>query len=73
MLVEEQMELVGGRACHNPVVPFVQGEEDHRVSEDPVEELAALLARSGGESDRQEAQSAEALDLTPFLAEMRLR
>ena len=71
VLVEQQVELVEGRARRVPVRLLVQRVEDRRVGEDLVEQLAALASRLGGQGDRQLAEGAEALELAAALAELR--
>ena len=72
VLVEQEVELIEGGAGDEPVVLLVERVQDHRVGQDLVEELAALLARLGGQGDRQEAQAAESLDLDAHPGEARL-
>ena len=63
VLVEQQVELVEGRAGDQPVVLLVQRVQDHRVGEDLVEQLAALARAFVRQADRQAPERAERLDL----------
>jgi hypothetical protein len=73
VLVEEEMELVEGRAGDVPVGLLVERGEDHRVGQDLVQELTALRPCFGRQGDRQLAEGPEALDLRRILAEFGLR
>ena len=50
MFVKQQMKLVEGCAAHQPVVLLVQGLENLRVGENPVQPLAGLESRVARES-----------------------
>jgi len=48
VLVEQQVELVEGRPCHQPVVLLVQGIKEHGVGEDSVQVLDTIQPRLAG-------------------------
>ena len=72
VLVEEQVQLIEGRAGDQPVVLLVEAGEDHAVGEDLVEQLAAPRPRLVGQADRQAAEGAVALDLAGAGVELRI-
>ena len=63
VLVEQQVQLVEGRAGDVPVVLLVQRVQDRRVGEDLVEQPAALDPRVGAERDRLQPNVPEPLEL----------
>ena len=73
VLVEEEVQLVEGRACDVPVRLLVQGVQDRRIRQDLVQQAAALAADALGEADRQAAHRVEGLDLLAELGQGRAR
>ncbi len=71
MLVEQQMQLVEGRAGDLPVVFLVHVAQRHRVREQLIEVRHALEARALFERDRQLHEMAERLDLVRGLMDQR--
>src|SRR3989442_12962335 len=71
VLVEEQVQLVEGRARNQPVMFLVQRVKNARIRQDAIQKLAALAANLIAESDRQRAQRVEALDLFAELGRAR--
>src|SRR5207244_11064893 len=72
MLVEQQVQLVEGRAGDQPVVLLVERVQDRGVGQDLVEQLAAFLSRLSRERDRQQAQRSELLQLWAGYAQSRV-
>ena len=72
VLVEQQVQLVEGRAAHEPVVLLVQRVQDLGVGEDPVEPLRRVEPRLRGQRDRELPHRAELLDLPALLMQQRL-
>ena len=71
MLVEQEMQLVEGRADHIPVVLLVERIQDQAVGQDPVQQLAAFPAHGCVELDRQVEHHAEPMHLLAHPGEVR--
>ena len=69
MFVKQQMKLVEGCAAHQPVVLLVQGLENLRVGENPVQPLAGIESRVARKSERKMADGAKLLDLHAVLVQ----
>jgi hypothetical protein len=72
MFVEQQMKLVERGTPHQPVMLLVQGVENLRVGENPVQPLAGIEPRVARKPERKEADGAKFLDFRAMLVQPRL-
>src|SRR5262249_52400517 len=72
VLVEKQVQLVEGRAAHQPVVLLVQRVQDLRISERLIKKLAGEHPCVVGQRYGELPDCAELLELNPLLVQPRL-
>src|SRR5262249_9029099 len=69
MLIQQQMELIEGRASHQPVMLLVQRVEDLRIGQDLIEPLTRIQPGVVARPQGKPPHRAERLNLFPVLVQ----